>query len=339
MSSEERSKTGVPESMRAIRQHEPGGRLVVESVPVPLPGPGEVLIKMHASPVNPSDLALLRGSYLERKYPFTPGLEGSGMVIRSGGGLMPALRTGKRVACSPDREGDGTWAEYMKTSAMKTTPLPSHLTYEQGAMMLVNPMTAMALLEMARKGRHRAMVNNAAASALGKMMIRLAAKYQLPLINIVRKEEDLKELQRMGARHVLNRNDRSFESELQKRTRELKATFIMDAVAGEDSSLLLRAAPRGSTLVVYARLSGDPMNVDPGSLIREEKQIIGFQLGNWLQTKGLLFKFRFINRVKKQLGDTLVTRISEQMPLEKAEEAISRYQQHMSAGKIILTME
>ncbi len=339
MSSDRTGKTAVPEVMRAVRQHEPGGNLVYETVPVPHPGPGEVLVRMQASPVNPSDLALIRGNYLARTYPFVPGLEGSGTVIRSGGGLMAGLRLGKRVACSPDPEGDGAWAEYMKTSAMRTTLLPGNISHEQGSMMLINPMTAMALIEMARAGNHRALVNNAAASALGKMLIRLAGKYRIPLINIVRNEKQVTELREMGASHVLNSTDSSFESELQRISHELKATLFLDAVTGEQSSQLLRAAPKGTTLVAYARLSGDPMKVDPASLISEMKQVVGFQLGNWLQTKGILFKLRLVGRVKSHLDGALHTRIHKRMPLEKAEEAILEYKNNMSAGKIILTME
>ena len=85
--------------MAAVRQYQPGGALAMEQVEVPRPGPGEVLVKMGASPVNPSDLALIAGGYLERSYPFTPGLEGSGTVVLAGKGIIPRIRLGKRVAC------------------------------------------------------------------------------------------------------------------------------------------------------------------------------------------------------------------------------------------------
>jgi NADPH:quinone reductase-like Zn-dependent oxidoreductase len=324
--------------MNAIRQHQAGGKLLFESVPVPQPGHGEVLVKMHASPVNPSDLALLKGNYLVRKYPFIPGLEGSGMVVASGGGLLPGLRIGKRVACTADTESDGTWAEYMKTPVMRTIPLPHDLSSEQGAMMLVNPMTAMAFLHIARKGRHKAIVNNAAASTLGKMLIRLTGRYQIPLINIVRREEQVAELKNMGAIHVLNSERVSFESELKQLSNDLGANLFLDAVTGKQASLLLRAAPTGTTLIAYARLSGEPLMADPGNLIKEEKQIIGFQLGNWLQTKSTTFKLRFVGRVKKHLSDSLSSHIHLRMPLEAVEEAISVYRENMSLGKVILTI-
>jgi NADPH:quinone reductase-like Zn-dependent oxidoreductase len=291
---------------------------------------------MEASPVNPSDLALLAGGYLERSYPFTPGLEGSGTVHEAGKGVLPRLRAGKRVACSPSHGRDGTWAEYMVTSAMNVAPLPRHISMEKGSMMLVNPMTAMAFIRIAREGKHMAVINNAAASSLGKMLVRLAKKRGVPLINIVRREEHVAILKEMGALHVLNSSSESFSMELKELAAKLKATLILDAVTGSQSSLLLDAAPVGSTLLVYARLSGDPLVADPGSLIRDEKKITGFQLGNWLQSKGLLFKLRFVNSVKRELDETLSSRISRTFPLRETAQAIAHYREHMSEGKVIL---
>jgi NADPH:quinone reductase-like Zn-dependent oxidoreductase len=328
----------LPDQMTAIRQHEPGGVLKIEQIEVPRPGPGEVLVKMHASPVNPSDLALLAGGYLERPYPFTPGLEGIGTVVAAGSGLLPRLRLGKRVACSPPHGGDGTWAGFMLTSAMNTAPLPSHISSEQGSMMLVNPMTAMAFIQLAREGKHRAVINNAAASSLGKMLVRLARRRGIPLINIVRRAEQVDTLKELGAIHVLNSHSEFFAEELKALAKELGATLILDAVTGSQSSLLLDAAPRGSTLVAYGRLSGDPIIANPGTLIKEEKEIIGFQLGNWLQTKGLFFKLRFIGKVKRQLGSDLTSHINRIYPLDQIEEAITRYREHMSDGKIVLNI-
>lgn len=329
-------KIQVPRNMLAVRQHSPDGKPVVETIPVPQPGRGEVLVRMAASPINPSDLALLRGGYLNRNYPFTPGLEGSGMVVGSGGGLMAGMRNGKRVACTPNPEADGTWAEFMVTSAMRTIPLPPSVSLEQGAMTVVNPMTAMAFLHMAKTGKHPAMVNNAAASSLGKMLIRLSVAHGIPLINIVRNSTHVEELKNMGATYVLNSQDKRFESELTTLASKLGATLFLDAVAGHHSSQLLSAAPPGSTLVTYARLSGDPMNVDPGQLIGGDKRITGFQLGNWLQTKGILFKLKFINRVKKQVSNALSSQISQTFSLEDVGNAITQYTGNMSNGKVLL---
>jgi NADPH:quinone reductase-like Zn-dependent oxidoreductase len=325
-----------PEHMRAVRQHHADGPLVLETLPVPRPGHGEVLIRMEASPINPSDLSLLKGGYLRRSYPFTPGLEGSGTVLKSGGGLLAGWRVGKRVACSPDPEGDGTWAEYMKASVMRTVPLPASISMEQGAMMLVNPMTAMALLQMAREGKHKALVNNAAASSLGKMLIRLARSRDVPLINIVRKEEQLEELREIGAGYVLNSSASSFASAFKELCAELEATLILDALGGEQSRSLLGSAPPGARLINYARLSGDILSVDSTDLMLHGKQVSGFQLGHWLGTKSIPFKLGFIRQVKRELGKTLYSEIAQIYPLEQVEAALQEYKNRSSAGKILL---
>jgi len=332
-------KTPLPSIMHAVRQHSPDGKLVVETLPIPQPGAGEVLVRMAASPINPSDLALLRGGYMNRSYPFTPGLEGSGVVVASGGGLLARMRKGKRVACTPHPEGDGTWAEFMLTSAMRTIPLPASITLEQGAMTVVNPMTALAFFHMARTGKHPAMVNNAAASSLGKMLIRLSVDHGIPLINIVRNPSHVKELKNLGATYVLNSEDKGFETELTNLASELGATLFLDAISGPHTSRLLEAAPPRSTLVVYARLAGDSMQVNSGHLIRKDIKIEGFQLGNWLQTKGILFKLAFVKQMKKQLGNALSSHIRQTYSLEDVEMAIAHCTKNMSSGKVLLLIK
>lgn len=324
--------------MKAIRQKEKGGALFIESIPIPEPGPGEVLVKMTAAPINPSDLASIEGTYMAKSWPFTPGLEGSGTIVKTGSGLLPRMRLGKRVACSPNAGGDGTWAEYMKTAVLKTVPLPKETDMEQGSMMLVNPMTVMAFIELVKDGKHAAIINNAAASSLGKMLIRLATKHSLPLINIVRKEEQVKTLKEMGAIHVLNSKSDSFSTELKSLASQLKATLILDAVCGKESSRLLSAAPEGSILMVYARLSGEPVQADPSDLIRFEKKIIGFQLGSWLNTKGMLYKLSFLGKVKKEMGLSLHSHVHQTFPMEQVKEAIDVYRKNMSEGKVLLKL-
>ncbi len=325
--------------MRSVRQHEPGGELFVESLPVPEPGPGEVLVKMAAAPINPSDLAILAGRTRVHSWPFTPGMEGSGTIVKPGRGLLPLLRLGKRVACSPGPGGEGTWAEYMLTSATRTVPLPGKVGMQQGSMMLVNPMTAMAFIHMARRGRHSAMVNNAASSALGKMLIRLADRHSIPLVSIVRTEERAAELKKTGAAHVLSSSNPSFGEELMELANQLGATLILDAIGGKETGRLLKAAPAGSTLVAYARLSGDQILADPADLISMGKKITGFQLGNWLENKDMLFKLRLARRVGKLLSGPLSTRVHATFPLEQVGQAIESYREHMSRGKILLVCD
>ena len=107
--------------MRAVelRDYEGGAdALAVVDKPVPRPVEGQVLVRIHASPVNPSDLSFLRGAYgIKKKLPVVPGFEASGEVVASGGGVWANHIVGRRVACAAPAGGDGTWAEYMVAEA------------------------------------------------------------------------------------------------------------------------------------------------------------------------------------------------------------------------------
>ena len=92
----------IPKSMRAIRLEEENGKLQVRELPVPKPGPGEVLVRMAASTINPSDIGFMYSTsgYSNRALPVTPGNEGSGTVVAAGSGILPNFLMGKRVACT-----------------------------------------------------------------------------------------------------------------------------------------------------------------------------------------------------------------------------------------------
>src|ERR1044071_4269233 len=122
----------LPATMHAVQLDEPKGKLTLREIPVPRPQAGQVLIRMAAAPINPSDLGALSGmSYSgKRQFPFTPGLEGSGTVVEAGEGFMPRLLNGRRVACAALLTGDGTWAEYIVTSAQSCVPLNNKVSLE-----------------------------------------------------------------------------------------------------------------------------------------------------------------------------------------------------------------
>jgi NADPH:quinone reductase-like Zn-dependent oxidoreductase len=281
----------------------------------------------------------VRGLYgFKKPLPATPGFEGSGTVVEAGSGMMARFLKGRRVACAaaaPDIAG-GMWAEYLVTSAQLCVSLSKHVDMEQGATMLVNPLTAWALMEEARLGRHRAVVQTAAASALGRMLVRLGQRFSIPIINVVRRAEQAELLRKMGAEHVLNTGDPDFDASLQELCRRLGATISFDAVAGEMSARVIRAQPRGSRILVYGALSLEASQVDPASLIFEGKRVEGFWLTAWLRHKSMLSQLRVSRRVQALLAGDLKTEIRARLPLEGAARGLEQYAANMTGGKILL---
>lgn len=334
--------TAVPSSMRAVQltaYDDKPESVRVANVPVPRPGPGEVLVRVHASPVNPSDLMFIRGLYgFKKPLPATPGFEGSGTVVDAGPGLMPRMLKGKRVACAAADANiaGGVWAEYLVTSARMCIPLRRDVDLEQAAMMLVNPMTAWALVHIARRGRHAAIVQTAAASALGRMIVRLGRRYSVPVVNIVRRAEQVEVLKATGAEHVLNSSDADFDSRLKEICHKLRATIGFDAVAGEMTARVLSAQPRGSRLLIYGALSLEAAQTDPASLIFGQKRLEGFWLSGWLRRKNLLSQIRVAGEVQKLLGSDLKSEVHSRFPLDQAAAAIAEYAANMTAGKVLI---
>ncbi len=332
----------IPSTMRAVQLAAYDGgpeSLSVVEMPVPRPGPGEVLVRVFASPINPSDLAFLRGMYgFKKPLPTVPGFEGSGTVVDAGSGMMACFMKGRRVACAAAdaKVAGGMWAEYVVTSAQFCMPLRKHVELEQGATLLVNPLTAWALMDEARRGGHKAVVQTAAASALGKMVIRLGQKFSLPVINIVRRAEQVEALRAIGAVHVLNSSDSGFDAALHALCHNLDATIAFDAVSGDMSARVLAALAQRARLIVYGALSLEAVHADPASLVFESKHVEGFWLSQWLRSRSLVGQLRVAGQVQALLSGELKTDIQARFPLEQASKALEQYMGNMSGGKVLL---
>ncbi|MFO7852831.1 MAG: alcohol dehydrogenase catalytic domain-containing protein [Bacteroidota bacterium] len=323
--------------MKAIIQERPGGELLIKNIPIPEPGPGEVLVKMIYSPINPSDLSLLQGTYASSpQYPVIPGIEGGGIVTKSGKGLVAGSRKGKRVACTAPPHGRGTWAEYMVTSAIRTIPLDKKINDEQGSMLLVNPLTALAFIEITKKNKQKAIVNNAASSSLGKILIHLCKKHGIELINIVSRQSQLDTLKEQGAEYVLLSSSPDFETELAEYSKKLNAKLFFDAVGGKQGEIMIRISPPGSIIINYAKLSEQNVSFDPRLLLQQNKKIQGFYLGNYTSEKTILQNLRALGKVKDLLSNNIKIKISNRFPFEKINEALDYYRNNMSAGKVLL---
>lgn len=329
----------IPETMRAVelRDYEGGAdALAVVERPMPRPGAGQVLVRIAASPINPSDLSFLRGAYgIRKKLPVVPGFEASGEVVASGGGVWANHIVGRRVACAAPVGGDGTWAEYMLADASHCIPLMKSTETEHAATMIVNPFTAWALLRIAEESRARAVVQTAAASALGQMVIRLAASRGVEVVNVVRRREQVELLKAAGAREVFDSSEESFDERLAEACKRVRATVAFDAVAGKLTGRVLHAMPSGSECVVYGGLSMEGCLLDPRSLIFERKRVRGFWLSDWMRTAGALKMFSASRSVQKILKDELRTEIRARLPLERAAEGVRLYEREMTGGKIL----
>lgn len=225
----------------------------------------------------------------------------------------------------------------MVVSAKNCVKLTSEISFDLGACFFANPFTAVMFMDIIKENKHQAVVQTGAASAVGKMLIRYCIHENVPIINIVRREEQVEILRVMGAQYVLNSSDEDFSNEFRKLSVNLNATVAFDCVGGELTGNIINSMCENSVIYVYGSLSKQPISgIDPSALIFSNKRIEGLWLQKWMKEKSSLSKWNLANRVLSLLPTILQTDVSQEFELGQVDEALEFYKKNMSRGKVLL---
>ena len=316
----------------------PGEFLELGQVPRPVPGPGQVLIKVRRAAVNPSDIAFLQGFYGQPRVQGQPaGFEGVGTVVDAGPGMMGRFLKGRDVGFYATPDGSGAWAEYAVTQAATALPLKKGVLDRDAAGLIVNPVTAAAMLEMVRRGD--AFVFSAAASQLGKLIASLARDQGKKMIALVRREEPVDALRALGAAHVLNESDPNYPEQLAEVLGKEKPVIFLDAVAGSESARVHHAMGDNARWVIYGKLDVSPAEIlDPSEMIFRKKSVEGYWTTEWARKTSFLRKMRVFGEVQNRFRDgRWTTDVSAELPIEHA---IERFPQALAQpdGKVQIVL-
>ncbi len=297
--------------------------LFLDSVEVPAPGPGQVVVRVEAAPINPSDLGLLfagadmseavtaQGDPPRVTAPLTPaavraaggrvgtalpvGNEGAGTVVAAGSSPEAAALLGRVVAVA----GGAMYSEYRCVDARACLVLPEGVTAAEGASSFVNPMTVLGMVETMRMEGHTALVHTAAASNLGQMLNRVCAEDGIGLVNVVRRADQEQLLRAAGARWVCDSSAPDFAERLTEAVGETGATLAFDAVGGGrlagtilaamEASLSARAAAGGGAGFSRYGTATHKQVYIYGSLDRGPTELVrsfgmAWGVGGWLLT-------------------------------------------------------
>lgn len=370
--------TNVPtRALQLFSLVKPSGELEVSlaRVEVPRPAANEVLVRIEAAPINPSDLGLLFGpadlSTVEVRegavtakiperamkglatrvgVPFPVGNEGAGLVVAEGDDPRAKELAGKRVGALG---GSGMYAQYRCVPVEQVLELPEGTTATQGAAAFINPLTALGMIETMRIEGHKALVHTAAASNLGQMLQRACIADGIPLVNVVRRKEQGEILQAVGAEHVVDTSSPTFMADLTEAIAKTGATLAFDAIGGGRlASQLLSAMEAaisrgtkhfqryGSTThkQVYIYGSLDPA---PTELVRDFG--LAWGIGGWLVTTflgkvGAETAGRMRKRVGAELTTTFATSYAKEISLADMlrPEEIAVYAKRSTGGKYLV---
>ncbi len=311
--------------------------LQVQERELPKPGKDEVLIKTHAAPVNPSDIAFIQGGYnIIKTLPVAPGFEASGIVTDAGENARNLIE--KRVSAFVQADRDGTWTEYFIAHKDDLIVLKDIMDLDQASCFTVNPFTAYALMEIALFSKDRAIIQNAAGGQVAAFIRMMAGEQNIEVINIVRKPEVANRLKQEGVTHVLIQNEDTFEKQLYTLAKELNAATAFDAVGGELTGIMFNALGNDSELVIYGGLSNKPgTGINTMDVIFRNKIISGFNLVDW---KSELSQPDF-EEISEKLQDKFIegayrTAISNSVAPDDIVSGLKSYLGNMSDGKILI---
>jgi NADPH:quinone reductase-like Zn-dependent oxidoreductase len=317
----------------------PAEVLECRDVPVPTPGPGEVRVRMLASPINPSDLLYVRGEYGQRpSLPTGSGFEGVGVVEEAGPGLLGRLRVRRRVAVLSGIGGN--WKEHVLVPARQVVPVPKDLPDEQAAMFFVNPASAYLMTCAILKVPPGAwLMQTAAGSALGRMVIRLGKHFGFRTINIVRRKEQAAELQELGGDAVISTSNESIETRVREITDGNGAPFAIDAVGGAIGTAVVRSLGLHGRMLVYGTLAEEPISLHPRTLMVGQKSIGGFWLSEWARGRNPLKMLKLFRQVGRLMtAGVLKSEVGETFPLDQIKVAVAQAAKPGRDGKVLLRM-
>jgi len=332
--------------------------LSLAKVVLPEPGPDQVLVKVEASPINPSDLGLLTGpadmsqaksagsgdaivvtakvpaaslpflaARLDESMPV--GNEGAGTVVKAGTSEAAQALKGKTVSMI----GGAMYAQYRLLKAADCQPLPAGTTAADGASWFVNPLTALGMTETMKREGHKALVHTAAASNLGQMLNKICLKDGIGLVNIVRSAEQAKLLHGIGAKHVVDSTAPTFMEDLTQALVDTGATIAFDAIGGGKLAGQILTAMEiaiGKTAKAYSRYGSSVhkqvyiyggLNTGPTELARSYGMAWG--VGGWLLTPflqkiGRPDQQRLRERVAAELKTTFASHYTKTVSLTEA---------------------
>ncbi len=266
--------------MRAIQFSqfgEPIDVLNLTDLPLPEPQPGQIRMRLTHRPINPSDFTTIKGEYGRLpKLPAVPGLEGMGVVDALGAGVA-GLQIGQRVI--PLGISGGSWAEYGLANAALLLPVPDGLSDQTAAQFLANPVSAWMMLEDELDLQAGDWVlQTAAGSTLGRLVLQMAQLQGYKTVNFVRRREQIQELLELGADAVICTQDDNVVEQVRAVTNGKGVKGALEAVGGKTGALAASSLAPGGTMIVYGMLSAEPIPLHSGEMLFKGYTVRGFWL-------------------------------------------------------------
>lgn len=313
---------------------EPADVLTLAECDKPQPAGNQIRVKMTLAPIHNHDLWTVRGNYgYKPELPAIGGSEAVGIIDAIGADVQ-GLKVGQRVAVAG---AHGTWAEYFVGPAKAAVPMPDELDDEIAAQLIAMPLSALMLLEFLAVDSGQWVIQNAANGAVGKTLAMLAAARGVNVINVVRRDEAIDELQQLGIKHIVSTANDDWQQQVKDILGDDPLTAAVDSVGGRESGELLNLLGENGTLVSFGSMTGEPMTLSSGDVIFKQAVVKGFWGSKVSQNTSAEDKKRLIGELIQQ-----ATQGKLQLPVEaiygldEAAKAAKHALQKGRQGKVLL---
>lgn len=303
--------------------------------PLPDPGPGQVRVRMTMSPIHNHDLAIVRGVYgYKPPLPSTPGTEAVGVVDALGEGVS-TLVTGQRVMMAG---AQGTWAEHFLAPADRLLAVPDSLPDEAACQLIAMPLSAALLLEDLQLQPGQWMVQNTANGAVGKTVAGLAKARGIHVINLVRRDAGVDELNALGIANAVSTEQPGWEKRVAELTGGEPIVRGVDSVGGETADQVANLLATGGTLVSFGAMSGKPLVISANNLIFKQATVKGFWGAKRVEATPAEERARVIGSLIAAIGTgALKLPVDEAFDIADAAKAAEASDTPGRSGKIVLT--
>ncbi len=298
------------------------------------PGAGEVLVDIKASAINPADLLIIEGRYPgPETLPARIGIEGAG-VVAAVGPEVADLRPGDHVISL----GRANWCDRLRGEASQFIKLPQELTFQDAAMLKANPPSAhLMLTQYVDLEAGDWLIQNAANSAVGRHLIRLAGKRGIKTVNVVRRDALVPELSQIGADLVLVDGEDLAERVRGEIGAEARMPLAIDAIGGRACQRLADCLSDGGTVVNYGFLGGEPCMITPYQTIIHDITLKGFWLVGFMRSASREeITALYASMARHFIDGTLTVPVEAEYPLTEAKAALAHAKRESRAGKILL---
>lgn len=314
------------DTIRALTLNKNSQSISFTDIPQPYPESGQVLIKVHVTPINSMDIDSISKSNPNSFSSQILGIEGSGIIYQEHKSIFSKKNKGKKVSFMQLNSSlPGAWAEYVVCDEKYFMVLNDNIDYIRGCSLMINPLTILMMNEKIKAKKHKSIIHTNAATDLGVQFIKWCHFNDYTSIHIVKSESDLLKLVGVAEENVLVLESAQFQENLENLMSKLTPTIAFDSIGGSLPGQIFNLMPENSELYLYGNSADCPLEgLNPTSFIFSGKSVKGLWFKKWFDELGALKRYKYYKKIQK-VHFVFTSSVSSLYPITQYDEAIREY--------------